>query len=173
MIRDPDRFRQQAIPLRSDASRRNSPIMMLAPVLTPRGLLILRETEDSFGLEAEGHARLMEAFERGPGHGLLRLGADEIETSLPPVLSYWREFGARYITALCAVSDIAERSTKPPVAVPADGELNHMAAAVPPMTGGEYLTTDVLADLWRDMDTAFDAELADAGLSVQEFLKGR
>ena len=48
-----------------------------------------------------------------------------------------------------------------------------MAAAVPPMMGGEYLTTDVLADLWRDMDAAFDAELADAGLSVQEFLKGR
>ncbi|WFU39850.1 DEAD/DEAH box helicase [Bradyrhizobium sp. CB82] len=48
-----------------------------------------------------------------------------------------------------------------------------MAAAVPPMIGGEYLTTDVLADLWRDMDAAFDAELAGAGLSVQEFLKGR
>ncbi len=48
-----------------------------------------------------------------------------------------------------------------------------MAAAVPPMTGAEYLTASVLADLWRGMDAAFDAELADAKLSVQEFLKSR
>jgi non-specific serine/threonine protein kinase len=41
------------------------------------------------------------------------------------------------------------------------------------MTGAEYLTVAVLADLWRGMDAAFDVELADAGLSVQAFLKGR
>jgi non-specific serine/threonine protein kinase len=41
------------------------------------------------------------------------------------------------------------------------------------MTGAEYLTAAVLADLWRGMDASFDAELADARLSVQEFLKGR
>src|SRR6266478_6255976 len=48
-----------------------------------------------------------------------------------------------------------------------------MAAAVPPMDGAEYLTMAVLAALWRNIDAAFDAELADAGLSVQEFLKSR
>ena len=48
-----------------------------------------------------------------------------------------------------------------------------MACAVPPMIGAEYLTTAVLADLWHRMDAAFDAELAAAKLSVQEFLKGR
>ena len=48
-----------------------------------------------------------------------------------------------------------------------------MAAAVPPMTGAEYLTASVLADLWRGIDAAFDAELAQAKLSVQEFLKSR
>ena len=31
----------------------------------------------------------------------------------------------------------------------------------------------MLADLWRDLDAAFDAELAQAALSVQEFLKRR
>jgi non-specific serine/threonine protein kinase len=41
------------------------------------------------------------------------------------------------------------------------------------MTGAEYLTAAVLADLWRGMDASFDAELAGAKLSVQEFLKGR
>jgi superfamily II DNA or RNA helicase len=147
--------------------------MMLAPVLTPRGLLILRQTEEALALESEQNSRLDKAFLRGPGHGLLCLGANEVGTALPPVLSYWREFGSRYVTALCALPDIGERVTKPPIPVPANGELDNIAATVPPMTGAEYLTAAVLADLWRGMDAAFDVELADARLSVQEFLKGR
>src|ERR1022692_1421192 len=147
--------------------------MMLAPVLTPHGLLMLRQTEEALTLEAEQGSRLEKAFVRGAGHGLLCLGADEVGTALPPVLSYWRELGARYVTALCALPGIGEGGTKPPVPIPADGELDKMAAAVPPMTGAEYLTASVLADLWRGMDAAFDAELADVKLSVQAFLKGR
>jgi non-specific serine/threonine protein kinase len=146
---------------------------MLAPVLTPHGLLTLRQAEETLGLEFQPSSRLEQAFSRGPGHGLLYLGADEVGTTLPPVLSYWREFAARYVTALCALPDIAEGRTKPPLPVPADGELDNIAAAAPPMTGAEYLTAAVLADLWRDMDASFDAELAGAKLSVQEFLKGR
>jgi non-specific serine/threonine protein kinase len=145
--------------------------MMLAPVLTPHGSLILRQAEEALGSEL--NSLLEEAFLRGPGHGLLYLGADQVGTALPTVLSYWREFGVRYVTALCALPDIAEGGTKPPVPVPTDGELDKIAAAVPPMTGAEYLTAVVLADLWRSMDAAFDAELADAKLSVQAFLKGR
>ncbi len=147
--------------------------MRLAPVLTPRGLLILRSTEEALALESEQNSRLEKAFLRGPGHGLLCLGANEVGTALPPVLSYWREFGSRYVTALCALSDIGERVTKPPIPVPANGELDNIAATVPPMTGAEYLSAAVLADLWRGMDAAFDVELADARLSVQAFLKGR
>ena len=90
--------------------------MMLAPVLTPHGSLILRQAEDAFG--AQPDVRLEQAFSRGPGHGLLYLGADEVGTALPPVLSYWREFAVRYVTALCALPDIVEGGTKPPVPVP-------------------------------------------------------
>jgi non-specific serine/threonine protein kinase len=89
------------------------------------------------------------------------------------VLWYWREIGTRYVTALCAVPGISEGRTKPRVPVPSDGDLDKMAAAVPPMVGAEYLTAGVLANLWRSMDAACDAELADARLSVQEFLKSR
>ena len=50
-----------------------------------------------------GTVRLEKAFARGSGHGLLQLGAGEVEAILPPVFAYWRELGARYVTALCAV----------------------------------------------------------------------
>ena len=89
------------------------------------------------------------------------------------MLSYWRDFGARYVTALCALPDLGEGNAKPPVPLPGEGELAETAAAVPPMTGAEYLTAATLADLWRATDEAFDAELTQAALSVQQFLKSR
>ena len=148
-------------------------MMTLEPVLTPHGLLTLRQTEEMPPLEPELGLRLEKAFIRGSGHGLLWLGADEVGTALPPVVSYWRELGVRYVTALCALPGVGDGRTKPLVPIPADGELDRMAAAVPPMTGAEYLTAAVLANLWRGMDAAFNVELAQAKLSVQEFLKSR
>src|SRR4029077_8554707 len=74
--------------------------------------------------------------------------------------------------ALCALPGMGERN-KPPVPIPANGELDTMATAVPPMIGAEYVTTEVLVNLWRGMDLAFDTELAQSKLTVQEFLKCR
>src|SRR5947209_14419470 len=150
--------------------------MMLTPLLTPHGLLTVVQSseadEEALALKPERGARLERAFARGSGHGLLSLGADEVGTTLPLTLSYWRKLGARYVTALCALPGIGEQ-TKPPVPLPAQGELDTMVAAVPPMTGAEYVTTEVLVNLWRSMDSAFDAELAQSKLTVQAFLKSR
>lgn len=148
-------------------------MMMLTPVLTPHGLLTLRRAGDALALEPDRAARLERAFRRGSGHGLLCLGADEVGTALPPALSYWREFAARYVAALCALPGIGEGGTKPRVSIPDNDDLDQIAAAVPPMIGAEYLSADVLADLWRSVDEAFDTELSEVKLSVQEFLKSR
>ena len=147
--------------------------MMLAPILTPHGALTLRPTADAPELTPELGARLDRAFARGSGHGLLWLGANEVGAAMPPVLSYWRDFGARYVTALCALPNIGGERTKPRVTRPVDDELMVIAAAVPPMTGAEYLTADVLGDLWAQTDAAFDAELVQSKLAVQDFLKSR
>src|SRR5258708_8820479 len=142
--------------------------MMLVAVLTPHGLRALRETGDALGLDRERGLSLEQAFARGSGHGLLWLGANEVGTALPPVLSYWRELGTRYVTALCAVPGIGESFNKPRVEAPGDSQLDKMAAAVPPMDGAEYLTTTVLAEQWPEIDAAFDAELTDPAPSVPE-----
>ena len=80
-------------------------------------------------------ARLLQAFERGSGHGLLLLGADETATPLPPVHAYWREFGARYVTALCTHQDSDAPRKGLRVAAPPEDELDRVALAAPPMTG--------------------------------------
>jgi non-specific serine/threonine protein kinase len=64
--------------------------------LTPQGRLLL-ETADSAPLVDDRIAkRLAEAFARGSGHGLMRLGAGEVGQALPPTFVWWRDFAARY-----------------------------------------------------------------------------
>ena len=146
--------------------------MTMVPVLSPHGVLSLKPSVDATAaLGATRALALEKAFARGAGHGLLHLGAAEVGVALPPVLSYWREFGSRYVTALCALPNLDEARGKSAVPVPAEHELAQLAAAVPPMIGGEYLTPSVLAALWRETDQAFEAELAEAGVPVQGFLK--
>lgn len=120
--------------------------------------------------------KLIQAFANGAGHGLLRLGADEVGTALPPVFSYWRDFSARYVTAVCAVPDRGERGYEGHgalIAAPPAQDLEALAADAPPMTGAEYLTASVLRSLWTDLDAAFRAELTQSKQSLQDFLKHR
>ncbi len=144
----------------------------LAPILTPHGHLILTDVDDAPALEPALAQRLLEAFGRGSGHGLLRLGAGEVGTLLPPVLAYWREFGTRYVTALCMLPDGEDHRAALHIAAPPADEIELMAAAAPPMTGAEYLTAAVLHALWQDIDAAVGSELEASQASIQDFLKG-
>ena len=146
---------------------------MFMPALSPNGVLALRPTADAVALPPSLSRALERAVARGAGHGLLVLGADAVGVTIPPELAYWRDLAGRYVTALCALPDIAEITSKPTVPPPASDELERMARAVPPMPGAEYVTAELLAELWRSTDIAFDNELAEAGVSIQEFLKSR
>jgi superfamily II DNA or RNA helicase len=159
-------LRHQAVPTKS-------PGLCLGPVLSPHGRLSLQEIVGTSELAPDLAKRLAQVFARGAGHGLLALALDELGTVLPSGLSYWRDFGAHYVTTLCTMAELAESATKLPVRAPSKADLEPLVSAVPPMPGAEYLTIAVLADLWQQMDSSFDAELAVASVKVQEFLKQR
>ena len=144
-----------------------------APVLTPHGNLTLARVEDGPGLDPGLAERLQSAFARGSGHGLLQLGAGEVGTALPSVLSFWRELGRRYVTALCILPDAEERGAKVHVPAPPEEELESLASAAPPMTGAEYLTAAVLQAFWGELDVALGTELSESKISIQDFLKHR
>jgi non-specific serine/threonine protein kinase len=91
-------------------------------------------------------AQIARHFERGDGHGVFRLGAAEPETPLPGVLGFWRDVGRAFVVRLCATEDLETLRAKIDVEVPPDA-LAALAAASPPMIGGEYLTPAVLAEL--------------------------
>jgi non-specific serine/threonine protein kinase len=134
---------------------------------------MMGHADDAPALEPGLAQRLLEAFARGSGHGLLQLGAGEVGTPLPPVFAYWRELGTRYVTALCTLPDAEELGAKVHVPAPLEADLESEASAAPPMTGAEYLTAAVLHALWEKLDAAFAAELAASKGSVQDFLKRR
>ena len=136
--------------------------------LTPRGHLLLTVTDDAL-LPGALARRLESAFDRGSGHGLFELGAAEVGTAFPADLSFWRDFGARLVAAVCTQPDLTAHHT--PIPVPALSELEALAAAAPPMTGAEYLTAAVLETLWTETASAFRAELAESRAPVQAFLQ--
>jgi non-specific serine/threonine protein kinase len=101
----------------------------------------------------------------------LQLGAAEVQTAMPPVFLYWREFSGRYVVALCALPDVEAGRALPPIPPPGRADLDSFASAAPSMTGAEYLTASVLDTLWTDVDAAFRLELSQSKVSVQDFLK--
>ncbi|HET8539759.1 MAG TPA: DEAD/DEAH box helicase [Anaeromyxobacter sp.] len=77
--------------------------------------------------------------------------------------------GRAFVAALCALPDLEERRERADPA-PREGELERLAAAAPPMPGGEYLTSSILASLWHDVLVAWRGEIATAKGTVQEWL---
>ena len=98
--------------------------MTLEPVLTPHGLLTLRETGEALALEPGRACGWRRRLHEAPVTDCCGSAPSEVGTALPPVLSYWRELGVRYVTALCALPGIGEGKVKPPVPIPGDSEFD-------------------------------------------------
>ena len=144
---------------------------MLAPILTPQGRLLLENRDDALRIEPDLADRLKDAFSRGPGHGLLHLGAVEVQTVMPAVFMYWREFSSSYLVAVRTLPNLEGARVVPPIAPPPHADLAALAFAAPAMTGAEYLSVPVLESLWTDLDAAFRQELEESGTSIEDFLK--
>jgi hypothetical protein len=136
-------------------------IAHLAVQLTPKGLL-------QFNLEpgpprlSNGQSdaladRLSAAFARGAGHGPLHLGAVEVTTALPPLWAFWRDFAARFVTALTATPADGVIA----VAAPDRLVLETLCLDAPPMAGAEYLTPETFGTLWSQIEAAVKTELAE------------
>ena len=141
--------------------------------LTPSGRITLHQTTDSQAAEPDPHlGRLAKAFESSQGEGLFLLATERFEGPLAPAFSYWREFAAGYLTALCHTPEITglELEAIPP---PTSGELATLILSVPPMQGAEYLSEATLLGVWKDLDTWTRDAIAAGGEGLSGFLKRR
>jgi superfamily II DNA or RNA helicase len=145
--------------------------------LTPQGHLGCEVADGVPDMDAATAVRIGEAFARGSGQGLLRLGAGEVGQALPPSFVWWRGFASRYVAALCVHGggtevEAAASVVMPEVPAPTEGELVSLVLTAPMMAGAEYLTAEVLRALWVELGQAVGASLATAGTGLQSFLKG-
>ena len=150
-------------------------MMHLGLRLTPHGHLVCDTAADMPGMEEAVAARIEAAFAHGSGPGLLRLGAGEVGRVLPPIFGWWREFAARYVTALCHAAPSegghAAPAVVPNIPPPDEAELVALVLTAPMMPGAEYLTSEALRALWVAMQAALSAALREAGTDLQSFLK--
>ena len=59
------------------------------------------------------------------------------------------------------------------IGAPAPGEFDRLALTAPPMSGGEYLTAEVLAALWEQVDRACRLDRGESKQSLPDYLKAR
>lgn len=86
-------------------------------------------------------------------HIILALAAQTM-ANLTSAWTFWSDFARIYITALCHIPEDTAAAPPPP-----DAEhLSALAAHVPPMPGGEYVTPEVLARFWERLDSRMREE---------------
>ena len=154
------------------SARRIRQNRVLTASLFPSGRITVNLTKDDNGVATPMIVaeRIIAAFERSTGHGLLLLGAAELGTILPPCLAFWRELGHHFVSCVCgALNPIAPTAAELPEAE--NYTLKTLIAAAPPMRGGELLSVELLRNLWRELGNALKEQSAEFEDGVQGYLR--
>ena len=148
---------------------------MRVAILPSGALLAEPEPDDDAsadGLSPVARARVVKAFARGAGHALLDLGATEVDTALSPPLAFLRDIGRAFVTRLRAVPDLEDQRERVQLDCPPD-ERARLAAAVPPMDGGEHVGADWIGQRWEDLRQAFAEAMRAHRGTVADWLRAR
>jgi hypothetical protein len=138
--------------------------MSLEIAISPGGRLFVVPAAETVPVVNEQWAsRLQAAFEASAAEGLLLLATDALTLSVPPSPAYWRDFARGYLQRLCQTGGV---DGGPVPVLPSERErLSEFVQEAPPMRGGEFLTSDLLAGLWQDFGALVTRESAATGLS--------
>ncbi len=115
-------------------------------------------------------SRLRKSFEDSNSAGLFELAAGQVDSSLPPAFQYWKAFAGRFLDNVCQMPEGVDVSSIPPLG---DAEISSLILNVPPMTGAEYVSREMLAELWNDLDIWFRKVLQTSKQSLASFLQQR
>ena len=139
--------------------------------ITPQGHLLVRETPPD-GPPQKLSKGLLEAYRAGPTRGMLYSASEELDAVLPPSFEFARSIARLYLTALCKAAPAEQGAALPELPPPAP-DLERAVLQAPPMTGLEYLTTEVLSDWWRTLDTLVRGEIAKHAGGAHGYLRER
>jgi superfamily II DNA or RNA helicase len=114
-------------------------------------------------------SRLQFAFDASAAEGLLLLATQALTLPMPPSPTYWRDFARGYLQRLCHSAGVDGGPV--PILQHEPDALSGFCQQAPPMRGGEFLTPDLLANLWVQFGELVIRESATTGLS--EWLKSQ
>ena len=115
--------------------------------LTPTGQL--RWEASSGPSETAVLSGLQEIFERDCFAGLFKLAANKCDTHNSLTLRYWQELAEQYLTRLCHSPESEGDITIEP---PSSADYATYLLTAPPMSGGEYLSENILQKIWAQLD---------------------
>jgi hypothetical protein len=114
-------------------------------------------------------ASLRETFAASWCEGLFLLAAGKADPGDSPNLRYWQGIAECFLMRLC---HLPERMTPSQVEQPSDAECAHWVLTAPPMPGGEYLSAEVLLNVWNAL-VQWCVEASEAASGLQAFLEDR
>ncbi len=117
--------------------------------------LLQREIFSSYGSERQ--------------NWLLFLGFSDPAVALSSSLDFWRRFSGLFVHHLRMTPDLEE--LRHLVRVPlAEQELSALLEVIPAMTGGEYISAELLSSLWSELTATFAAAIGDFSGTVADFI---
>lgn len=161
-----------ATSLNKSPTHQSGDTLLLSCRFTPTGHIDI--THDDVNavqtVSANISQQVTDAFARGQGYGVLHLGVAHLSTSLPLSLSFWRDIGKMFVSAVCGALD----PTSPLAVVipePDGQELEQLKQSVPPVPGAEYIDIDALRNIWRQMGESLTEEAKRFKQGVQAYLQ--
>ncbi|MEO6809048.1 MAG: ATP-dependent helicase, partial [Isosphaeraceae bacterium] len=139
--------------------------------ISPQGHLFVRETPNELPGRKPSKP-LLDAYGASPAQGMLHSGSAEMDAVLPASFEFARSIARLYLTNLCNAAT-SEPGVPIPEIPPPMADLERAVLQAPPMIGLEYLTPEVLANWWRDLDSLTRGEIARHPDGAQGYLRER
>ncbi len=146
---------------------------ILNAVVIPNGSIQLEWTESSKSINKSRLLLQKELYKRfisDTDSWLLFLGFSDPEVSLSESLDFWREFARLFAWKLSRTPDLERRCEQVDVAITTEETERHLEQA-PLMIGAEYLSTELLANIWAGLKTDFYNAIESYDGSVTNFIK--
>jgi non-specific serine/threonine protein kinase len=139
-------------------------------ILSPEGHIYFDESVlANESLPPDVFEKIKGWFAKDSAYGLLHLGIQEFKASLPPSFQFWQSFSRRFVSQVCKLLRAGEGL--PAIAAPDQNSLQEVIHRAPFFSGAEYLSSDVLAELWRGLSSSLRDELQSFSGTIPDYLK--
>lgn len=137
----------------------------------PKSIKCIDESSGANKAEDKTVAQLVKAFKGGTAQGLFTLAAQDDTSSLTPSGRFWRQFASLYMRSLCQTPSNEEALE--PIELLPEEFLGELCSTAPPMIGGEYLSVELLENLWQQLNEWVCHEVNSSNKDLEGFLKAK